>query len=528
MRKKLFIACMVLMAVPTFYSCKKGFDKLNVDPINILHTTADRLLAPALVNSVAAGMLRNRSFTNELMQVTVSQSDGDNTVFRYAFRNSQSDYLWNTWFLQLTNFKQVDSLARGYGKDSSINYSYQGIGKVCKAWLFSNLTDTYGDIPYSHALQGDSDLVHPSVTPAFDRQKDIYMDLFNQLEEANILLSRGDTIVVSSDPIYKGDVTKWRKFTNSLYLRLLLRISGKTEVQQQCISKIKQIVENPSQYPIFKNNADCARVLWNGGASTTDPYTNPYVTGVRVQDFRGPGICSFFLDYLIAWTDPRFVSSTPFGSGSIGRLGISQASGGGFYGIPSGYRPGQGDTKGSYFQSYDNTSTGGVLSLQQNPLTGIIMQYSEVQFILAEAAAKGWINGDTKTFFYQGIASAINYWVPNFSESITATNFTTHLTNLAAASEVWNDNLPLYDKMEMIHLQKYYALFCTDLQQWFEYRRTGHPVLPQGQGLSNGGIMPARLVYPVYVQAANPVNYKNAVDAQGPDEIFTNVWWQRP
>jgi hypothetical protein len=528
MRKQLFIACMVLMAVPTLYSCKKGFDKLNVDPINILHTTSDKLLAPALVNSVAAGMIRNRSFTNELMQVTVSQSDGDNTVFRYAFRNSMSDYLWNAWYLQLTNFKQVDSLARGYGKDSSINFSYQGIGKIGKVWLFSMLTDIYGDIPYFHALQGDSDYVHPNVTPAFDRQKDIYLDLFNQLEEANTLLSKGDTIVVSSDPVYKGDITKWRKFANSLYLRLLLRISGKTEVQQQCISKIKQIVENPFQYPIFQSNADCARVLWNGGNSTTDPYTNPYVTGVRVQDFRGPAICRFFLQNLVDWTDPRYVPGTPYGSGSIGRLGIAQAAGGGWFGVPSGYEPGKGDTKGCYFQSYDNTSTGGIWSLQQNPWTGIIMQYAEVQFILAEATVKGWITGDAKTYWHQGIASAINYWVPAFPESITSTHFITHLAFLGNTSTIWDDADLLEDKMQKIHLQKYYALFCTDLQQWFEYRRTGHPVLPKGDGLQNGGVMPARLVYPVYVQAANPVNYKNAVAVQGADEISTNVWWQRP
>jgi hypothetical protein len=528
MRKHLFIACMVLMAVPTLYSCKKGFDKLNTDPINILGTTSDRLLAPALVNSITAGMVRNRSFNNELMQVTVSQSDGDNTVFRYAFKNSQSDYLWNSWYVQLTNFKQVDSLARGYGKDSAINFSYQGIGKVCKAWLFSNLTDTYGDIPYFHALQADSNYAHPNVLPGFDRQKDIYLDLLNQLEEANTLLSNGDTIRKTSDPIYKGDVTKWRKFCNSLYLRLLLRISGKAEVQQQCIAKIKQIAENPAQYPVFQNNADCARLLWNGGTSTTDPYTNPYITAVRAQDFRAPSVCSFFLDYLVTWADPRVVSSTPYGSGGIGRLGISQASGGGFFGVKSGYSPGTGDLKGCYFQSYDNTSTGGIWSLQQNPWTGIIMEYAEVQFILAEAAAKGWINGDQKTFFYQGIASAINYWVPAFPESITSTQFTTHIANLSAGSVIWDDTLPLDEKMELIHLQKYYALFLTDLQQWFEYRRTGHPVLPKGQGLSNGGVMPARLVYPVYVQAANANNYKNAVAAQGPDEISTQVWWQRP
>jgi hypothetical protein len=234
MRKNLFIACMVVMAAPTLYSCKKGFQGLNTDPINIISTSPNKLLAPALVNSIWPGMSRNRSFTNELMQVTVSQSDGDNTVFRYAFRSSTSDYLWNAWYPQLTNFKQVDSLAR---TDKSSNTSYQGIGKIGKVWLFSMLTDTYGDIPYFHALEGDLE----NVVPAFDRQKDIYLDMFNQLEQANTLLATGAAIVASSDPVYKGDVTKWRKFANSLYLRLLLRISGKTEVQQQCISKIASL-----------------------------------------------------------------------------------------------------------------------------------------------------------------------------------------------------------------------------------------------------------------------------------------------
>jgi hypothetical protein len=531
MRKHLIIACMVLMAVPTLYSCKKGFEELNIDPISILGTTPDRLLAPALVNAVSAGMNRNRNFNNELMQVTVGQSDGDNTVFRYAFRANVSDYLWNSWYGQLTNFKQVDSLARAGADTGKIsNASYQGIGKLCKVWLFANLTDTYGDIPYFQALKGDSDLIHPNVTPAFDRQKDIYLDLFNQLEEANTLLAKGDAIVVSSDPVYKGDIAKWRKFANSLYLRLLLRISGKADVQQQCVSKIKEIVENPSKYPIFQSNADCAKVLWSGGNSTTDPYTSPYVRDLRAQDFRGPAICSFFLDKLVGWTDPRYVSSAPYGSGSVGRLGIAQASGGGWYGVPSGYLPGKGVAKGCYFQSFDATaaSGGGILSLQQNPLTGVMMQYSEVQFILAEAAAKGWINGEDSTFFYQGIASAINYWVPNFPESISSANFNTHLKNLDAGGIKWADTLSLENKMELIHLQKYFALFMTDLQQWFEYRRTGHPFLPKGEGLSNGGVMPARMVYPVYVQAANPENYKAAVAAQGDDEISTNVWWQRP
>jgi hypothetical protein len=92
----------------------------------------------------------------------------------------------------------------------------------------------------------------------------------------------------------------------------------------------------------------------------------------------------------------------------------------------------------------------------------------------------------------------------------------------------WNENYSLAQKMSIIHLQKYYAMFFTDMEQWFEYRRTGFPILPKGSGLSNGGVMPARLNYPVYVQSANGTNYSAAVAAQGPDNISTQVWWQRP
>jgi hypothetical protein len=99
---------------------------------------------------------------------------------------------------------------------------------------------------------------------------------------------------------------------------------------------------------------------------------------------------------------------------------------------------------------------------------------------------------------------------------------------MIAASIEWNNAATLDQKMERIHLQKYYALFLEDLQQWFEYRRTGHPVLMTNNGFKNNGVMPARMVYPVYVQSANPTNYQAAVAAQGPDLISTQVWWQKP
>ncbi|RZK78589.1 MAG: SusD/RagB family nutrient-binding outer membrane lipoprotein [Pedobacter sp.] len=525
MRNKLYkAAAVMLIGITSLSSCDKGFEEVNTDPINIKATTPDKLLAPVLVNSLTAGMQRNRNFNNELMQVTVSISDGDATVFRYEFRRTFADYLWNSWFIQTHNLKDMHALA---SQPEMLNESYQAISLICQSWLFSNLSDTYGDIPYSESGQGKNN----NVEPAFDKPKDIYADIYKKLEEANTLLAKGTPIVAASDPMFKGDVAKWRKFCNSLYLRLLLRASGKADVATANIAKIKEIVDtNPAKYPIIENNSESATVRWSGEGGT-GAYVSPYVNGVRVQDFRSASLGSFFIDHLRDWGDPRLQTTAPYGTGGTGatnRWAINQAPSGGYKGTPSGYAIGVGQERQSYFLSSEQAITSVVLgakSLQQSPLTGILMNYAEVQFILAEAAAKGWISGNAELFYNQGITSSINYWVPPFPESGTAKDA---LDYIKAADIEWNNSLSLDGKMELIHLQKYYALFLVDMQQWFEYRRTGHPVLPKGPGLRNGGVMPARMTYPVYVQSANPSNYKTAVANQGVDEIYTNVWWQKP
>jgi len=510
---------MLLVLGTALSSCDKGFEEINTDPINILNTTPDKLLAPALVNTLSANMSRNRSFNNELMQVTVSLSDGDGTVFRYEYRRTWSDYLWNSWYVQLNNFKDIYTLAK---QPETLNTSYQGISLICQAWVASMLTDSYGDVPFKEAAEGKNG----KLEPVFDRQKDIYLDLFNKLEEANTLLGKGQEIVALGDPVYKGDVSKWRKFGNSLYLRLLLRVSGKPEVASATIAKIKEIVETKtSDYPVISSNAESAVLKWSGQGGS-GPYVNPYYNGVRAQDFRAPAICKFFIDHLRDWQDPRIDIST-YGNGGVNRLGINPGSTG-FSGVPSGYVIGANLNKLSYFYSYDQLISdvaAGNKSLQQSAATGIIMNYSELQFILAEAAVKGWISGSAEGYYNKGIATAINYWVTAFSADPSTAAFIKYVTD---ADINWDNALSTDGKMEQIHLQKYYALFLVDMQQWYEYRRTGHPILPKGGGLRNSGVMPARMTYPVYVQSANPTNYKLAVSSQGADEIFTNVWWQKP
>lgn len=392
------------------------------------------------------------------------------------------------------------------------------------------LTDTYGDIPYSESNKASEGIFEPR----FDSQKDIYLDIFEKLEEANSLLSANKAISGSSDPVFNGNISKWRKFGNSLYLRLLLRVSGKAEVSAQVIAKIKDIVEtSSSKYPIMASNDDSAILRWTGVGA----YTSPYVTSVREQDFRSPAIASFFIDNLRDWADPRIDIST-YGTNGVNRWGITQGSNG-FAGVPSGYVPGTGVGKQSDFYS----SAQKPQSLQNDPLTGMIMNYAELQFILAEAAAKGWISGSAENYYTTGVLNSITLWLPNYPNAtalgtppsppvgITDATFLKYLDD---AELKWDDSLPLdapagtMSKMEKIHLQKYYALFLEDLQQWFEYRRTMHPSIPYGPGLRNNGVMPARMVYPVYVQSANPTNYKAAVVAQGQDLISTQVWWQKP
>lgn len=490
-------------AVSMLLSCTKDFKETNTDPNRVTEATPQQLLAPALVNTLTYNMIRNRNFNNELMQVTVNLNDGEGQVFRYDYRPNQSDYTWNGWYSELTNFKDIDTLAR---QPLNFNKSYQGISLICQSWIYSLLTDTYGDVPFS---QSNKALTAGIVEPAFDRQKDIYLGIFQKLEEANTLLTAETTIASNSDPVYRGDVRKWRRFGNSLYLRLLLRLSGKAEVATEIAAKIKDIVEtNAAKYPIMTNNDESAILRWTG----VPPYTSPLLT-VREQDFRFPGIASFFIDNLNIWNDPR-IDANQGTVPNFNRWGIAPYQGG-YAGIPSGYAPGTVPDKKSYFYSFTSA-----FSLQNEPLAGMIMNYAELKFILAEAALKGYISANAETLYNEGVYASIRLWLPNWPGNVN--------TYLQTADMQWSTATSFDLKMERLHLQKYYALFLTDMQQWFEYRRTGKPTLPRGAGLRNGGVMPARMVYPVYVQSTNPTNYQAAVAAQGPDVISTQVWWQKP
>lgn len=486
--KKLFKTIYIiapLFAVSLFsVSCNKDFQEINTNPNTSPRVQPENLLAPAITKVVSANMSRSQRINNELMQVTVNMGDGDGRIFRYDVRTSEGDYMWNNLYVQLRNFRDIYE----FGEELNMP-EYMGIAQICEAWIFSILTDIYGDIPFTEALQGKG---LNNFMPVFDRQEDVYRALFEKLEEANTLLgglAPDYKISGTADPIFGGDVRKWRKFGNSLTLRLALRLAHKEELGT--IGIIKRIVdEEPILYPIMLNNEESAILRWSG----TAPYVSPFGTW-RPADWYGPKSASFFVDNLNERSDPRIVSWCSLADGD-------------YSGVPSGYPVGQPPVYGSALHT----------DLMSHPLLGNILNYGELQLILAEAAVKGYIStGSARSYYENGAVAGIELWgheVPSF-----------YLTSDLVA---WDDAYDEFQKMELIHLQKYYALFFTDMQAWFEYRRTGHPVLPIRSGHLNGGKMPARLNYPVYVQSANRANYQQAVQAQGPDDINTMVWWQKP
>jgi hypothetical protein len=483
MKKKLLNFLLLSLLVTAISSCRKDFKEINTNPNASAAATPEALLAPALYDVVNGNLNRAMRLNNVLMQDHVPLSN-NNDIGRYMVRPGESDYMWNNWYLQLNNFRDM------YQKANNINdTTWMGVALICDVWVSSQITDMFGDVPYFNAVKGKEGIYEPE----FDLQKDIYTDLFVKLEMANRYLALNKAIAAekkAADPLYQGNALLWRKFGNSLYLRLLMRVSGKNEMN--AATEIKRIVETEATtYPLFASNAESAVLRF----TTTPPYVSEFYN-YRDYDFNGAvSLSEFFVNNLNQWKDPRI------------SVWATEASLGVYLGVPSGYAEGQVPEQMSSY----------LAALKNNPLMGNIMNYAELQFILAEAALKGMIGTSVQSYYETGVINAITFWGKEVP-----------VDYLTREGVIWMENADQDQKMDLIQVQKYYTLFFTDFQQWSEYRRTGYPKLPLGAGVQNNGLMPSRFKYPVYVQSVNHVNYNMAVNRMGGDDLNIKVWWNKP
>ncbi len=475
---KKIAACIVLMGLMAS-SCTKKFEETNVDPNLIDQISPGTLLNPIIYNVSSFNMQRADDITFNLMQVALPYPSPSGGVHRYDMSENQGNSTWNNHYQWLNNVKEMYTASV-----KAKNGNYQGIAMVLNAWMYSNLTDCFGDIPMEEASHAEEDA---TFRPKFNTQKEVYTKILADLDSANKLFNTATPMPYASDILYANNVTKWKKFCNSLRLRLLLRVSKKAEMNAW--AQIRTMVDNPTQYPVFASNAEAAILSISGVA----PLMSPWARAIDFTTFRAVG--KFFLDSLNALNDPRRPKFASQAKSIPGGTAI------GYQGIPSGYT-------GSESQ-FNYTPSNVTAALVTAPMINIIMSYAEVQFIKAELEWRYGNAAAAKTAYEAGTKAAIEQWGLTM-----ATDYFTSNPNAA-----YNGTLP------RIMLQKYYALYFNDYQQWFEYRRTGLPVMPVADGMLNNKIMPVRFKYPINVRTLNPENYNKAAAACGNDDINFKSWW---
>lgn len=460
-------------------SCTQDFEEINTDPNRIDQISPGTLLNPTIYGIASFNTDRADAFTFQIMQVALPFPSVSGGIHRYDITESAGNSTWNTYYRWLVNIKEMEASAI-----ANVDVNYEAIALTLRALALSQLTDSFGDIPMDEASRGEDGIFQPS----FNTQEEVYAQIFEDLERANSLYDDSQAMVFGDDILFHNDVKKWRKFTNSLHMRLLLRVSNRTEVN--AFGKLASMVNNPENYPVFENTAESGILQITG----VTPNLSPWGRAIDFTTFRS--ISEFFADQLNALEDPRRSKFMTQARDLDGTTTI------GYKGIPSGF-----DGNESQFQFLPSNHN---IALVQAPMISLILTYAEVEFIKAELAQRGVISSDAKEHYEKGVTAAMEQWGVELTEG--------YFDNPAAA----------YDgTLERIMLQKYVALYFNDTQQWFEYRRTGLPVLPKNDGMLNDQIMPVRFRYPVSIQINNPDNYAAAVARMGADDINTKVWWEK-
>lgn len=494
MKFSIKIVTSILLVFTSLFSCTDKFEEINTDPNRPNDVTPGILLGQMQYRIVNNSIQASRSFTHELMQVHAPRSSpGGQGLHRYVVQPGQA--VWTGFYDRLTDVEDIYKIS-----DRLKENNYKAIALVYKSWAYSILTDLYGDVPYSQAIKASEG----NFSPAFDKQKDIYIQILKDLETANTLFNDTKALTYGGDLVYNANVLsggrnvgiqKWRKFANSLRLRLLLRISkrdGEVNVNQQ----ITSILANPTTSPVFTANADDAIFRYPG----TFPYFNPYFQARTLEWRDGTYFTKFFLNHMNAINDPRraiWVTPVIVNGQSV------------YQGIDSGY-----PTSLEYIVGR-NSSYPDVL--KTSPLLGVMMTFSEVEFIKAELALKGFNTGKTaKAHYDAGITASMVQWGATMPAGF-----------LNTAGVAYNATGTAAQQLEQIILQKYYAYFFVDYQSWFEKRRTGYPVLPRGTGIPVENVFPSRVPYPTYLQSLNASNLQAAVASIGGDNSNVKLWWEK-
>eukprot|EP01013_Petalomonas_cantuscygni_P039507 TRINITY_DN70987_c0_g1_i1.p1 TRINITY_DN70987_c0_g1~~TRINITY_DN70987_c0_g1_i1.p1 ORF type:complete len:479 (-),score=-8.24 TRINITY_DN70987_c0_g1_i1:35-1471(-) len=348
--------------------------------------------------------------------------------------------------------------------------------EIMEVYAWSVLLNTFGDVPYSEALNAENSL------PSYDDAETVYAQILTSLDAALNRIDPDEIGFDEGDIIYEGDMDMWEKFGNSLKLKLGMVIADVNPSLAQ--STVEAAATN-----VFTDN------MYNGAFPylSAPPNNNPVSEEINPlftsrQDYV---VANTLVDAMNELNDPRRT------------FYFTQVDGefiGGIYGFSNSY---------SDFSTINPTVT-------DPTFEALLLDYSEVRFLLAEAVERGYnVAGTAEEHYNEAIAASIAYW--GGTEEQTNTYLAQPQVNYSSASGDWRDK---------IGNQKWIALYNRGYDAWLEWRRLDAPDLqpPEIEGTSDL-VIPKRVIYPINEQTLNGTNRSAAGDAIGGDSSDTYLWW---
>ncbi|AWW30480.1 SusD/RagB family nutrient-binding outer membrane lipoprotein [Echinicola strongylocentroti] len=460
-------------------SCVNSLDDYNVDQKNATAVPAVTLFTNAVKELSDALMTPNVNVNNYRFyaQHWTSTQYLDEPRYNMTSRlipQNMWDRLYRNTLMDLQESKRVLSADNLLAEDIKNNQMAQ-IG-IMEVYAWSVVVNTFGNAPYTEALNPDITL------PKYDDAQTIYNDILSRLDQSLDMITVDADGFDDGDLFYEGDMAKWLKFGNSLKLKLAMVIADSDAAQAQTL--VEEAATN-----VFTSNEDNAAFPYMGA----EPNNNPVSSNVKGQySTREDYVAaSTLVDAMNDRNDPRRIQY------------FSQVDGefiGGEYGFAN---------------SYSDFST--VSEKIANPTQeGVLLDYAETSFLLAEAAERGYnVSGTAEEHYTNAVTASITYW------GGTAADANAYLAqssvDYSSASGDWK---------EVIGTQKWIALYNRGYDAWLEWRRLDAPNLqpPQVEGAS-ALVIPLRLIYPVNEQTLNGANRAEAAEAIGGDEGKTALFW---
>lgn len=479
------IAISILLMV-MIISCTDGFDQLNVNP----NQPTQEDVPASTVLAAGFDVLTGQLYASRLGIFYVGMYAGYTVpigIGEYEFRIDINNNIWNNLYRAAGVFTDAHQLAEARG-----NTNLAAVALTMKAFTAHHITDMWGDVPYSDSfllLQGED-----VRNPVFDSQQAVYNQILNELKEAADMLNNGTGSIGGGDLIFGGNVEKWRKFTNSLRLRVAMQMSNVAENEAKIV--VNDVLSNPTTYPIINDNSDNAYMWWPGLDSDSERWfrTVGSLTGNKGSQLR---LNHDLVNVLKVHNDPRLpVYADP---NTVGEF--------------NGYLLGPG-------QRINPDNTGARVShigdRFGNDPEGFspFMNVAEVKFILAEIYERGLFSGDAQQAYETGVTLSMQ------ENGITGADVTNYLNEEEIS---WGGGST--SNLHKIYLQNWIALFKNSVVGWTSVRRTDVPLLTNvSDDWAHHPRPPYRMSYPDIEQVVNS-NFPIEIHARAQDTFYGFQLW---